>query len=163
MKPQISLLKILSTCEHTQKTYSQLKQYHQETSIMRHILGLAYGVLFVEINCLRKIKEERKRSITQIKNTRIYVIRQYVCIHGWRQGESFTKKQVDYNNGTRTLLKKTQTPNTLQLSLTPRINQENKTFSNYSSMRHCSHTLLQTNSLNIYSSQSRLVVFYKSG
>ncbi len=41
----------------------------------------------VKINCLRKIKEERKRS-----NTRIYVVRQYAYIHRRRQGESFAKK-----------------------------------------------------------------------
>ena len=35
----------------------------------------------VKINCLYKIKEERKRSNTQIKNTRIYVVWQYVYIH----------------------------------------------------------------------------------
>ena len=46
----------------------------------------------VKINCLYKIKEERKRSNTQIKNTRIYVVRQYAYIHRRRQGESFTKK-----------------------------------------------------------------------
>jgi hypothetical protein len=49
-------------------------------------------ILVVKINCLRKIKEERKRSNTQIKNTRIYVVRQYAYIHRRRQGESFTKK-----------------------------------------------------------------------
>jgi hypothetical protein len=49
--------------------------------------------IVVKINCLRKIKEERKkRSNTQIKNTRIYVVRQYAYIHRRRQGESFTKK-----------------------------------------------------------------------
>jgi hypothetical protein len=47
--------------------------------------------LVVKINCLRKIKEERKRSNTQIKNTRIYAVRQYAYIHRRRQGESFTK------------------------------------------------------------------------
>jgi hypothetical protein len=46
----------------------------------------------VKINCLHKIKEERKRSNTQINNTRIYVVRQYAYIHRRRQGESFTKK-----------------------------------------------------------------------
>ena len=34
----------------------------------------------------------RHRSNTQIKNTRIYVVRQYAYIHWRRQGESFTKK-----------------------------------------------------------------------
>jgi hypothetical protein len=48
--------------------------------------------IVVKINCLHKIKEERKRSNTQIKNTRIYVVRQYAYIHRRRQGESFTKK-----------------------------------------------------------------------
>jgi hypothetical protein len=49
-------------------------------------------LIVVKINCLHKIKEERKRSNTQIKNTRIYVVRQYAYIHRRRQGESFTKK-----------------------------------------------------------------------
>ena len=46
----------------------------------------------MKINYLRKIKQERKKSNTQIKNTRIYVVRQYVYIHGKQQRESFTKK-----------------------------------------------------------------------
>jgi hypothetical protein len=57
--------------------------YDSPTSVMETV---------VKINCLRKIKEERKRSNTQIKNTRIYVVRQYAYIHRRRQGESFTKK-----------------------------------------------------------------------
>ena len=52
-----------------------------------------YGYLaIVKNNCLRKIKEERKRLNTQIKNTRVYVVQQYAYIHGRQQGESFTKK-----------------------------------------------------------------------
>ncbi len=54
-----------------------------------HFCGLA---LLWKNNCLRKIKEEKKRLNTQIKNTRIYVVWQYAYIHGRRQGESFIKK-----------------------------------------------------------------------
>ena len=63
-----------------------------ETQKLHFVLlpHLSYGV--VKINCLRKIKEERKRSNTQIKNARIYVVRQYAYIHRRRQGESLTKK-----------------------------------------------------------------------
>ena len=55
-------------------------------------LGIFIDPIVVKINCLRKIKEEKKRSNTQIKNTRIYVVRQYAYIHRRQQGESFTKK-----------------------------------------------------------------------
>ena len=55
-------------------------------------LLLSIALFVVKINYLSKIKEERKKSNTQIKNTRIYVVRQYAYIHRRRQGESFTKK-----------------------------------------------------------------------
>jgi hypothetical protein len=59
---------------------------------IQRLRGMISPSLVVKINCLHKIKEERKRSNTQIKNTRIYVVRQYAYIHRRRQGESFTKK-----------------------------------------------------------------------
>ena len=89
-------------------------------------LGIFIDPIVVKINCLRKIKEKKKRSNTQIKNTRIYVVRQYAYIHRRWQGESFTKKIRSYNSGTRTL-SKNPNPKYILTSLTPRINQE-KTF-----------------------------------
>ena len=46
---------------------------------MRHILGLAYGVLFVEINCLRKIKEEREINYTNKKHKNL--CDSAICLH----------------------------------------------------------------------------------
>ena len=70
------------------KSWTNRKFSHLEVSkLLRN-----QKVRVVKINYFRKIKEERKRSNTQIKNTRIYVIRQYAYIHRRRQGESFTKK-----------------------------------------------------------------------
>jgi hypothetical protein len=71
---------------------SPTRQFDQRSCRVQIHCGLAHQFLVVKINCLRKIKEERKRSNTQIKNTRIYVVRQYAYIHRRRQGESFTKK-----------------------------------------------------------------------
>ena len=66
----------------------------------------------VKINCLSKNKEERKRSNTQVKNTRIYMVQQYVYIHGQRQGESFTKKIWKLQQWYQDSLKEPKTPNT---------------------------------------------------
>ena len=93
--------------------------------IYQHNLELLY---VVKINCLRKIKEERKRSNTQIKNTRIYVVRQYAYIHRRRQGESFTKKIERLQQWYQDSLKEPK-PQIHPNSLSHKNNQE-KPFSN---------------------------------
>jgi hypothetical protein len=47
-----------------------------------HFVGFVESYFVVKINFLLKIKEERNKANTQIKNTRIYVVRQYAYIHG---------------------------------------------------------------------------------
>ena len=95
--------------------------------IFKSVILVLDFLLWKLIVCVR-LKKRKKRSNTQIKNTRIYVIRQYSYINKWRQGESFTTKIGSYNSGTRSLSKNPNLKYTLT-SLPSRITKTNQ-FSN---------------------------------
>jgi hypothetical protein len=92
----------------------------------------------VKINYLRKIKEDRKRLNTQIKNTRIYMVQQYAYIHRQLQGEIFTKKIGRLQQWYQDSLKEPKPQLHLNLSLTKNKPRE-KPFSNYSISCYAAH------------------------
>ena len=61
---------------------STRKVYEEEATLLWKLIVYA------------RLKKREKRSNTQIKNIKIYVVRKYAYIHGRRKGESFTKKLV---------------------------------------------------------------------
>jgi hypothetical protein len=131
-------------------TFKKINLDHNYSTIYNFLVVKQF---VMKINCLCKIKKKKKkkkkrkkkkkkknRANTQIKNTRIYVVRQYTYIHERRQEESFIKKIGRLQQWYQDSLKESKPQLHPNLSHTKNRPRENPSLS-ILMLRLCTHTL----------------------